>query len=105
MCAGRRVWVLIVFSLLSFSVSAKKTKAQLQKERQENQEKIKEVEKIIGETSAKKKNSVGELNALNQRIEVQENLIKSIKGELSFLDSEIMENNDIINALEDDLEK
>jgi septal ring factor EnvC (AmiA/AmiB activator) len=96
---------LLIFSLLSFSAFAQKTKAQLQKERQENQDKIKEVEKIIGQTSAKKKNSVGELNALNQRIEVQENLIKSIKGELSFLDSEIMENNDIINALEDDLDK
>jgi murein hydrolase activator len=105
MCAGRSVWILIFFSLLSFSVSAQKTKAQLQKEKQESLEKIKEVEKIIGETSTKKKNSVGELNALNQRIEVQENLIKSIKGELSFLDSEIMENNDIINALEDDLDK
>ena len=66
---------------------------------------FKEVEKIIGETSTKKKNSVGELNALNQRIRVQESLITSIKGEVNFLDSEIIENNDIINALEDDLEK
>ena len=105
MCAGRRVWVLLIFFVLSFSVNAQKTKSQLQKEKQESLEKIKEVEKIIGETSTKKKNSVGELSALNERIEVQENLIKSIKGELSFLDSEIMENNDIINALEDDLDK
>ena len=50
MCVGKRVWVLLIFFLLSFPVSAQKTKAQLQKERQENQDKIKEVEKIIGET-------------------------------------------------------
>ena len=105
MCAGRRIWLVLICCVLHFSVLAQKTKSQLQKEKQENLEKIKEVEKIIGETSTKKKNSVGELNALNQRIRVQENLITSIKGEVSFLDSEIIENNDIINALEDDLEK
>jgi septal ring factor EnvC (AmiA/AmiB activator) len=105
MFAGRCISLLLVFFALTFSASAQKSKSQLQKEKQQNLEKIKEVEKIIGETSTKKKNSVGELNALNQRIRVQENLITSIKGEIDFLDSEIMENNDIINALEDDLEK
>ena len=105
MCAGRRIVLFLIFSILSFSVFAQKTKTQLQKEKQENLAKIKEVEKIIGETSTKKKNTLGELNALNQRIQVQENLITSIKGEIGFLDLEITENNDIINALEDDLEK
>ena len=105
MCAGRRIWLFFICCALTFSASAQKTKSQLQKEKQENLEKIQEVEKIIGETSTKKKNSVGELNALNQRIRVQESLITSIKGEVGFLDSEIIENNDIINALEDDLEK
>lgn len=105
MCADRRILFFLIFFLFTLSVSAQKTKSQLQKEKQENLEKIKEVEKIIGETSTKKKNSVGELNALNQRIRVQENLIISIKGEIDLLDTEITENNDIINALEDDLEK
>jgi murein hydrolase activator len=105
MCADRRILFFLIFFLFTLSVSAQKTKSQLQKEKQENLEKIKEVEKIIGETSTKKKNSVGELNALNQRIRVQENLITSIKGEIDLLDTEITENNDIINALEDDLTK
>jgi septal ring factor EnvC (AmiA/AmiB activator) len=105
MCADRRILFFLIFFLFTLSASAQKTKSQLQKEKQENLEKIKEVEKIIGETSTKKKNSVGELNALNQRIRVQENLITSIKGEIDLLDTEITENNDIINALEDDLEK
>ncbi|WP_276367157.1 peptidoglycan DD-metalloendopeptidase family protein [Chryseolinea sp. H1M3-3] len=105
MFEGRSIFLLLIFFSLAFSASGQKSKSQLQKEKQANLEKIKEVEKIIGETSTKKKNSVGELNALNQRIRVQENLITSIKGEIDFLDSEIVENNDIINALEDDLEK
>lgn len=105
MRADRRILLFSIFCIFTFSAFAQKTKSQLQKEKQQNLEKISEVEKIIGETSTKKKNSLGELNALNQRIRVQENLITSIKGEVNFLDSEIMENNDIINALEDDLEK
>jgi septal ring factor EnvC (AmiA/AmiB activator) len=105
MSAGRYLPLLIFFLSLSFSVSyaQKKTKAQLQKEKQQNLEKIKEVEKILTETAAQKKNTLGELTALNQRILEQENLISSIKKEINFLNQEIGENNDIIQALEDDL--
>jgi murein hydrolase activator len=105
MSAGKNLLCLFIFSILSFSVLAQKSKSQLQKEKQQNLEKIKEVEKIIDETSTKKKNTLGELNALNERIREQEKLVKSIKGEVNFMDSEISENNDIIVTLEDDLEK
>lgn len=105
MRAGRHLLCILVFSIFTFSVVAQKSKSQLQKEKQDNLEKIKEVEKIIGETSTKKKNSLGELNALNERINEQEKLVGSIKREVGFLDSEINENNDIIGTLEDDLVK
>ena len=105
MRAGKHVLCLLVVSIFTFSVFAQKSKSQLQKEKQQNLEKIKEVEKIIDETSAKKKNTLGELNALNERIREQEKLVKSIKGEVNILDSEISENNDIIGTLEDDLRK
>jgi septal ring factor EnvC (AmiA/AmiB activator) len=106
MSAGNRVLLLLVFITLSFSaVGQKKSKTQLQKEKQQNVEKIKEVEKILSQTSVKKKNSLGELSALNQRIKEQENLIGSIRGEVGLLDVEIAENNGIILALEEDLKK
>lgn len=108
MYAGKRLVVCLSFFLflISFTADAqKKSKTQLQKEKQQNLQKIKEVEKIISQTAAQKKNSLGELNALNQRIKEQENLINSIRNELRFLDSEISENNDIIVALEEDLKK
>jgi septal ring factor EnvC (AmiA/AmiB activator) len=105
MTAGKTILLLVILALASLSATAQKTKAQLQKEKQQNLEKIKEVEKILGETTARKKNSLGELAAVNQRIRVQENLIQSIKSEISLLDKDISENNGIIKALEDDLEK
>jgi len=92
-------------TVLTPAAQAQKTKNQLQKEKQQNIEKIKETEKILSETGQQKKNSLGELSALNQRIGQQESLIASIKSEIKLLDSDIIENNQIIQALEEDLGK
>lgn len=106
MIADKRFVILFFISLCAVSSYAqKKTKSQLQREKQENLAKIKETEKILTETTTQKKNSLGELNALNRRIEQQESLIKSIKSEISLLDNDIDENNQIIEALEKDVAK
>jgi len=106
MTAGKSLLLLAILLCAAFSVDAqKKTKSQLQKERQQNLQKIKEVEKILSETTSKKKNTLGELSALNQRIREQEKLIEAIKNEISFLENDIDENNGFINALEEDLKK
>jgi murein hydrolase activator len=106
MNAGKSKLLLILMLALVFSVKAqKKTKGQLQKEKQESVARIKEVEKILTETNAKKKNTLGELSALNQRIIEQQNLIASIKKEISLLNTEIKENNDIIQVLDEDLDE
>jgi septal ring factor EnvC (AmiA/AmiB activator) len=105
MCAGKKLLCFFLIIFCSLSVFAQKSKNQLQKEKQQNLEKIKEVEKIITETSAKKKNTLGALSALTEQIRAQEKLVKSIKGEMTLLDGEISENNDIIVALEDDLDR
>jgi len=106
MCAGKTILLLILMFCLCSSVTAQtKTKSQLQKEKQERVARIKEVEKILGETTAKRKNTLGGLIALNQRIIEQQNLISSIRNEINFLNTEIKENNDIISVLDDDLRK
>src|SRR5690349_7734477 len=107
MSAGKFWLLLICIVLVSFPAvygQGPKSKNQLQKEKQQNLEKIKEVEKIIAETATKKKNSIGELTALNHRIQQQENLIGSINGEINLLNKDIDENNGIISALEADLD-
>ncbi len=105
MPAGKYFLPTLALCLLSFLSFGQKSKSQLQQEKQQNLKKIKEVENILTETSSRKKNSLGELSALNQRITVQENLINSINGEMGLLNHEISENNDIIEALENDLTK
>jgi septal ring factor EnvC (AmiA/AmiB activator) len=107
MIAGKRIFLvlLFLFIVISSACVAQRNKNQLQKEKQKNVEKIKETERILSETSRQKKNSLGELTALNQRIRDQENLIASIKEEIALLEEDINENNDIISALETDLAK
>jgi septal ring factor EnvC (AmiA/AmiB activator) len=106
MHAGKSVLLLILMLASGFfAVAQKKSKSELQKEKQKNVARIKEVEKILQETSAKRKNTLGELSALNQRIVEQQNLINAIRGEISVLNKEIRENNDIIQVLDEDLRK
>lgn len=107
MNAGKSIFPILTFFFLIHCslVQAQKSKTQLQKEKQENLEKIKETERILAETGQQKKNSLGELSALNQRIRQQEALINSIQNEISLLDADINENNEILLALEEDLAK
>lgn len=106
MSAGRcsLLLVLLLVAAPAFAQkSSPKSKAQLQKEKQQNLEKIKETERILAETSQQKEHTLGELSAVNQRIDQQEKLISSIKSEIRLLDNDIDEDNDIIEALQTDL--
>lgn len=58
-----------------FAVQAQKNKNQLQKEKQQNLDKIKESERILAETTKLKKNTLGELSVVKQRIQQQEALM------------------------------
>jgi septal ring factor EnvC (AmiA/AmiB activator) len=105
MIVGRRCFLLAVFLLLAVVAFSQKSKSQLQREKQENLAKIRETEKILAETTVEKKNSIGELSALNKRIEQQEVLMTSIQSEVELLEFDISENNEIIVALEKDVDK
>ncbi len=105
MTAGRIAFFIIAGFFISSDAWSQKTKSQLQREKQQNLEKIKETEKILKETGQQKQSSLGELNALNQRISQQESLINSIKGEISLLDNDISENSQIVDALDKDVKK
>jgi septal ring factor EnvC (AmiA/AmiB activator) len=99
----RTLFIVSLIFLISFGAFAQKSKSQLQKEKQESLKKIEETERILTETGKQKKNSLGELAALNQRVRQQESLIKSIQNEISLLNSDINQKSEIISALEDDL--
>jgi murein hydrolase activator len=106
MTAGKifRVVLILFFACFLVDAQAQKTKAQLQKEKQDNLKKIQQAEKILAETASRKQNTLGELNALNEQIRVQEALINSFKSEIRLINSEITNTGAIIEALQGDLE-
>jgi murein hydrolase activator len=106
MTAGKSlVFCLILFSCWATLSHAQRNKTQLQKEKQQNLDKIRETEKILTQTARQKKTSLGELSALTQRIRQQEALILSVQSEIELMDMDISENNEILRALQTDLSR
>jgi len=93
----------LVICLAYTGYSQKKNKSQLEKQKTESLLKIKEAEKILAQTKLKKKTSVGQLYAIQQQVKERQKLINSIKETMELIDIDIDDNNEIIEALEDDL--
>jgi len=99
------ILILLAGSVVAVPLRAQRNKSLLQKEKQTNLDRIKETEKILSQTSREKKNSLGELTAINQRVFQQEALILSIQSEIELMNIDINENNEILRALQTDLNK
>lgn len=82
----------------------KKSKAALERERQENQRRIKEAARILAETSEKRSATLGELNAINQQLGQRVQLVATINEEIGVLKQEMERITDVNTALEHDLE-
>ena len=106
MIAARgHIFLLLFFFGWAIIANAQRNKGQLQKEKQQNLDKIKETEKILSETALQKKTSLGTLSALKQRVYQQEALILSIQSEIELMSMDIGENNEILRALQSDLSR
>lgn len=95
--------VILFFFVLSGPLYAQKSKTRLQKEKKENIQKIKEAQATLQKTSAEKEVSIGQLNAYKFQINTQANLIANYKSEISLLESEIEQDQQIIDALDKDV--
>jgi septal ring factor EnvC (AmiA/AmiB activator) len=101
---NRAVGSLLLVLLFFFALPAVgQSKAELEKQKQENLRRIKEAENILAQTKNKKEATLGQLSALNNQIEASQQLILTINQEIGLLDSEISELGTIVNALQNDL--
>ena len=99
------VVVVAFFSALPEGYSqVTKTRAQLEKEKADVQERLREFDKILKQTSARKKNSLGELQLVNRQLEARMTLISTLNKEINLINQEISETEKQITALEKDLE-
>lgn len=99
------IGIFIFLFTLGHFANAQKSREELEKEKKENLEKISQAEKILSQTTSKKKATIGQLNALNYKIEAQESLTNSISNELNLLNQKLNEIGSIINSMESDLNK
>lgn len=102
----RLAFFLFLLSLPFVTVAQKaKSKAQLEKEKKENLNRIKEANRILQQTKKQKQASIGQLNAIKEKITVQQGVIENISREIYLLESDVQETEGIVGALQNDLQK
>ncbi len=83
--------ILLVLLTSSSCLFAQKSRSQLEKEKQENEEAIKRSERVLSQTSTQKRATLGKVKALNTQINNQQKQIDLFSEDISLIDSEIGE--------------
>ena len=86
----RRLFLLLTFLICACTGAfAQKTREQLEREKNENQSKIREIQSILKQTSSQKKVNLGQLRALSQQINTLKKKIDLLSDDLKLLDGEL----------------
>src|SRR5688572_14687213 len=106
----KALYKLVLLSLLvvlpfASQAQKKKSKAQLEREKKENLVRIKEANGILKQTKAQKQASIGQLNAIKEKITVHKGVITNNSRELNYIESDVEETEGIVGSLQSDLEK
>src|SRR5688572_16253796 len=99
----------LFFLIFSPSVSAqhhsKNSKKDLESKKKRINEEIREINSLLSETKASKKNSIGALVNINMKLEKRQDLINLINAQIRNLDKEIKKNETETGVLKNNLEK
>ncbi|WP_261990062.1 murein hydrolase activator EnvC family protein [Hymenobacter puniceus] len=68
---------------------APKSKAQLERERRNTLRRIQEASRILEQTQRQKQASLGQLNALKEKLTVQQGVIRNISSELRYIETDV----------------
>ena len=82
----------------------KRSRAQLEKEKADIQKRLREYDTILKKTTAEKRNTLGELKAVNQKLETRITYINTLNREVLLINREINATEKSIASLENDLE-
>ncbi|MEP6596797.1 MAG: peptidoglycan DD-metalloendopeptidase family protein [Ginsengibacter sp.] len=74
-------------------------KDELQKQRLQLKKEIEETEKILNETRSTTKANMGDLITINKRINLQDNVIENITGQLRYIENDIYKSQRDVNKL------
>ena len=95
----------LILLLCPILLQAQKSRSQLEKEKEENQARIERAQRVLNQTSQKKKATLGQVKALNTQINNQVRQIQLLNEDLGLIENEISELEKANLALEQKLEK
>ncbi|WP_026966992.1 murein hydrolase activator EnvC family protein [Algoriphagus terrigena] len=103
-------FILFLFLLLFLGSSdtfsqTTKTREELEREKAEVQARLREFDAILKQTTANKKTSLGELNALTRQFQTQNRLVNTLDREIRLINQEIAETEEKISELESQLKE
>lgn len=82
-----------------------KSKAQLERERLANLRRIRETSRILAQTQKQKEASLGQLNALKEKLDVQKGVIRNISSELKYIESDVRQTENQVQQTQQSLEQ
>lgn len=94
------IWLI---PLIQVHAQTKKTRAELEREKAEIQQRLLEFDKILKKTAETKKVSVGQLNVVSKQLQNRISYINTLSREVRLIDTEVKETENKIAALERDL--
>lgn len=96
--------LLFIFCLISLQIEVfsqtNKSREQLERDKLEVQNRLKEFDAILKQTTATKKESLGELNALTRQFQSQNRLVSTLDREVNLISNEIIDIESKISNLE-----
>jgi murein DD-endopeptidase MepM/ murein hydrolase activator NlpD len=100
---GQIAFVIIIISGYLNNTCAQ-TKDELEKRKGKTQEEIAYTNRLLEETQQKKQTSLNRVRILNRRIQLRNQLLRSINQEISLITEEIGQKQNLITELESDME-
>ncbi|MBM3168869.1 MAG: peptidoglycan DD-metalloendopeptidase family protein [Bacteroidetes bacterium] len=101
--------LIFIFCLISLQIEVfsqtNKSREQLERDKLEVQNRLKEFDVILKQTTATKRESLGELNALTRQFQTQNRLVNTLDREVTLLSNEIFEIETKISSLENQLKE
>jgi Membrane-bound metallopeptidase len=96
--------IVLIVALILFSQQAGlaqngSNKDELQKQRLQLKKEIEETERVLNETRSTTKVNIGQLNTINKRIDLQDNVIENITGQLRYIENDISRSQKEVNKL------
>ncbi len=95
----------LFFLVCVYAGFSQQTRESLEREKNENLNKIKEGQKILKETEIVKNATLGKLNVVKRQINSRVKFISNLKNEINYINKDVVDLNLVINFLERDLSK